>query len=53
MMMMMMMIPGTDSECVGKGRKTWRKCVNDDMKLLGLLPEWPIFKDMWRGSISG
>ena len=23
-------------KCRGTGRKTWRKCVNDDMKLLGL-----------------
>ena len=22
--------------CVGKGRKTWRECVNDDMKFLWL-----------------
>ena len=33
--------------CVGKDRKTWRECVKDDMKLLGLQPEWAIFRDMW------
>ena len=27
--------------------------MNDDMKLLGLQPEWAIFKDMWRDFISG
>ena len=27
-------------------------CVNDDMKLLGLQPEWAVFRDMWRGFIS-
>ena len=35
--------------CVGRGRKTWRECVKDDMVELGLDPEW----DMWRGFISG
>ena len=25
--------------------------VNDDMKLLGLQPEWALFRDMWRGFI--
>ena len=30
----------------GRGR-TWEQCVRDDMKLLGLHPEWAIFKDMW------
>ena len=23
-------------------RKTWKECVNDDMKVLGLQPEWAI-----------
>ena len=39
--------------CVGRGRKTWRERVNDDMKLLGLQLEWEVFRDMWRGFISG
>ena len=29
--------------CAGRGRKTWRKClqcVKDDMEELGLHPEW-------------
>ena len=30
-----------------RGRKIWRECVNKDMKLLGLQPEWAIFRDMW------
>ena len=35
------------------GRKTWRECVKDDMKVLGLHPEWAVFRDVWRGLISG
>ena len=37
----------------GRGRKTWRECVKDDMDELGLHPEWVVFRDMWRGFISG
>ena len=37
----------------GRDRKTWRKCVKDDMDKLGLDPEWARFEDMWRGLISG
>ena len=29
------------------------ECVKDDMKVLGLQPEWAIIRDMWRGFISG
>ena len=25
--------------CAGRGRKTWRECVRDDMEELGLHPE--------------
>ena len=32
----------------GRSRKTWEHCVRDDMKLLGLHPEWAVFRDMWR-----
>ena len=39
--------------CVGRGRKTWYECVKDDMKELGLHAEWAVFRDMWRGLISG
>ena len=39
--------------CAGKGRKTWYECVKDDMKELGLHAEWAVFRDMWRGLISG
>ena len=35
------------------GRKTWGVCVKDDMKLLGLQPEWAIFRDTWRDLIWG
>ena len=34
--------------CVGRGSKTYGECVKDDMKLLGLQPEWAIFRDVWR-----
>ena len=37
----------------GRGRKTWYDCVKDDMKELGLHAEWAVFRDMWRGFISG
>ena len=36
----------------GRGRKTWRECVKDDMDELGLHPEWAVYSDM-RGFISG
>ena len=39
--------------CVGRGKKTWRECVKDDMDELGLHPEWAVFTDMWRSLISG
>ena len=39
--------------CAGRGRKTWYECVKDDMVELGLHPEWAVFRDMWRGFISG
>ena len=32
-----------------RGRKTWRECVNDGMKLLGLQSKWTIFRDMGSG----
>ena len=35
----------------GRDRKTWEECVNDDMKLLGLQPEWAIFMDMKKNVI--
>ena len=31
---------------LGRGRKTWGEHVKDDMKLLGLQPEWAIFREM-------
>ena len=36
----------------GRSRKTWEQCVRDDMKLLGLHPEWAVFRDMWRDLIG-
>ena len=39
-------------KCVGRGGKTWGECINkNDKKLLGLQPEWTVFRDMWRDSI--
>ena len=37
----------------GRSRTTWEQCVRDDMKLLGLHPEWAVFRDMWRDLIWG
>ena len=42
-----------DSRCAGRGRKTWRECVKDDMDELGLHSEWVVSRDMWRSLISG
>ena len=39
--------------CAGKESKTWYECVKDDMRELGLHAEWAVFRDMWRGLISG
>ena len=38
--------------CAGRGWKTWRECVKDDMDELGLHSEWVVFRDMWRDLIS-
>ena len=27
------------------------KCVDDDLKVLGLHPEWAVFRDVWRDII--
>ena len=37
----------------GRSRKTWEQCVRDDIELLGLHPEWAVFRDMWRDLIWG
>ena len=37
----------------GRGRKTWRECVNDDTKTLGLKKEEAQDRLAWRRSISG
>ena len=34
----------------GKGKLVY-ECVEDDMKVFGLHPEWAVFRDMWRGLI--
>ena len=28
------------ARCMGRKRKTWIECVDDDMEVLGLHPEW-------------
>ena len=37
----------------GRKRKTWYESVEEDMKLLGLHPEWAVFRDMWRVFMTG
>ena len=32
--------------CRGRNRKIWREYVKNDMKALGLQPEWAVFRDM-------
>ena len=44
-------VPG--ERCAGRGRKTWRECVKDDTDELDLHLEWAVFRDMWRGLVSG
>ena len=36
----------------GRGRKTWRECVKDDMDELSLHSERVLFRDVWRSLIS-
>ena len=38
--------------CKRRNRKTWKECVGDDMKVLGLHSEWTVFRDVWRDFIS-
>ena len=35
---------------VGTGAERFGECVEDE---LGLQPEWTVFRDLWRGFISG
>ena len=37
----------------GQGQEDLGECVKDDTDELGLQAEWAVFKDMWRGLISG
>ena len=37
--------------CKRRIRKTWYECVEDNMKVHGLHPEWVVFRDMWRDLI--
>ena len=37
------------ARCKGKNRKTWKVCVVDKIiEVLGLHPEWVVFRDVWR-----
>ena len=36
-----------------EGGRFGENVVKDDMVELGLHPEWTVFRDMWRGFISG
>ena len=40
-----------EARCKGRKRKTWKESVDDDMKVLGLHPEWVVFRDVWRDFI--
>ena len=35
------------ARCKGRKRKTWKECVGDDMKVLGLHSEWVVLRDVW------
>ena len=35
--------------CVRRGRKTWKECVDKDMEVVDIHPEWVVYRDMWRG----
>ena len=37
-----LVVEGTRGQ--GRSRKTWEQCVRDDMKLLGLHPEWAVLE---------
>ena len=37
-----------EARCKGRNRKTWKECVDDDMKVLGLHLEWAVFRDVLR-----
>ena len=39
--------------CRGRGKKTWRECVNEEMKKRGVRPELAKHRDMWRSCIHG
>ena len=34
--------------CVGRGKKTWGVYKCFDMIMLGVEPEWAIFRDVWK-----
>ena len=37
--------------CKGRNRETWKQCVDKDMEVPGLHPEWVVFRDVWRDLI--
>ena len=34
------------ARCKRRNRKTWKECVDDDIKVLDLHPEWAVFRDV-------
>ena len=39
------------ARCKGMKRKNWKECVDKDMNVLGFLPQWAVFGDVWRDFI--
>ena len=34
------------ARCKGRKKKTWKECVDNNRKVLGLHPEWTVFRDV-------
>ena len=47
------MYVGGGGEMCGQRQEHLGECVKDDMKFLGLQPEWAMFRDMWRDLVWG
>ena len=41
----------TGMKCVS--REIWEECMKDDMKWVGLQPEWVLYSDLWRDLMLG
>ena len=44
-------VPGPKSK--GRGRKTWKQCVDRDILDLGLRPEWAQDRKEWEAHLAG